>query len=156
MFPQIRNEAERLETFCHIVSSMNLPRGTKRQHENQLTELQRLMELWVLDELYDSDLDPFLQFLRFLIGDGTLADLLVILSNDANAELARQLARDLEHQGRIGLFPARELPEEAKVSLRELKNHMTDRGAYTLSRGAVPTCSSGESSESEMEEDFAL
>ena len=159
MFPQIRsnynNQAERLRAFCRVVSSLQLPRGTKRQHENQLARLHDIMELWVEDGLYDRELDPFLQFLRVSIGHGTLPDLLVSLADDANAEQAGQMARDLEDKGIIGRFPARQLPEETKVSLRELKNHMMDRGAYAFA-GTVRTGSSGESSDSEVEEDFHL
>jgi len=160
MFPQIRNnnknnnQAERLTAFCRVVSSLQLPRGTKRQHENQSAKLHDIMELWVEDGLYDRELDPFLQFLRVSIGQGTLADLPVRLVDDANAEQARQMARHLEEQGIIGRFPARQLPEEAKVHLRELKHQMTGRAAYAFAGSAVRTASSGESSDSEVEEGF--
>jgi hypothetical protein len=100
------------------------------------------MELWVEDGLYDRELDSFLQFLRMSIGQGTLADLLVSLADDANAEQALQMARDLEDRGIIGQFPARVLPEAAKVSLRELKIQMTDRAAYAFAGSAVRTASS--------------
>lgn len=106
------------------------------------------------DGLYDRELDPFLQFLRVSIGQGTLGDLLVSLADDATAEQARQMARDLEEQGIIGRFPARQLPEEAKVHLRELKHQMMGRAAYAFAGSAVRTASSGESSDSEVEEDF--
>jgi hypothetical protein len=155
MFPEINNDAGCLQAFSRVVDSLSLPSASRRRLDSQSNYLGSFMELWADGGLYDGELDRFLQFLRVSMGQGTMAELLVSLADDVDDE-ARQIAADL-NDGRVGMIPARQMPEDAKGNLRTLKATMEARGAYNSAQHAIQTSSSGDSSDaSEVEgEDFS-
>jgi hypothetical protein len=156
MFPNAE-ENTRLEEFDQVVVNRRLPTGRKQVRDLQLNDLGRFMDRWAVLGLYHRELDRFLQFLRVSVGQRTLEGLLVSLADGTEDEAneARQMAAQLENDGRVGTIPASRLSEGVKQNLRLLMHAMETRAAYNYDQLAIRSCSSGESSdEGEMEEDI--
>jgi len=159
MFPQIRNnnnnQAEWLTAFCNVVSSLQLPVGKKREHESQMLQLEALVDFWTQQGLYDNSLDPFLQYLRERIGQGNLTEVILGTLAEPNREVAREVVeateRGLLATGPIGRIPAVQLSPALQTILRELKGILTQGGAYRYGGLAIPSASSGESSDADEE-----
>jgi len=149
MFLSIDNDEDVVQAFLRVVSSLELPQGTKRQHEDQMSLLERIMNLWVEDGKYDRELDPFIQYLRVNSGQGTLLDLMLSVVSEEDADQARGLAANLE-----GLnVHARNLTNEVGQALRAFKTNMEAKQAHDSRDNSIPTASSGESSnDSDMDE----
>jgi len=147
-----RVQRERLEAFCGVVRTLKLPKGTKKRRKMQVRNLHFLMLHYNLQMLYDKELDCFLQFLGGLARDKTFGDLLAEFSGPGGEEEARQMGNELETLG-VGKLPASRLSDEQQASLRALMERMNDRGAYAFDGNAVQTASSGESSDSDLEEE---
>jgi hypothetical protein len=158
MFEGIDNDEGVLQAFLRVVSTRILPKGRKQQHDGQSWCLERIMGIWAEDGRYDMELDPFLQYLRVNIGQGTLSELMVSLVREEDAERARQgvgLLTALPMN--MKLVHARDLPAEVKQSLRVLKGSMEAKRAYNSAIHSIPAGSSGESSdESDVEEEYEL
>lgn len=101
MFPNINDQAERLDALAHVVLSKALPVGNKRQHHRQLKELGNIMDLRAGNGMYDEDLDRFFQFLCVLsVGQNALDEHLAAAFPE-RADLARQIAqKDFKDSGR--------------------------------------------------------
>lgn len=144
-----------LTSFCDVVASLQLPRGTKRQHEGQMVQLEQLADFWTNQGWYDSDLDPFLQYLRerITIGQSNLTDVVLdILAQPDQAEAertARVTQGGLLPYGPIGSVPACRLPAALHTSLRDLEAILTQGGAYHYGGFAIQTGSSGDLSDND-------
>lgn len=149
-----------LTSFCNVVSSLQLPVGNKRQHENQMILLEQLVNFWTQLGLYDSDLDPFLQYLRERIGQGNLTDIIHGILVQPNPEVAVATARVTEQGlsilGPIGSIPVGELPADLQTTLGRLRELLTRGGAYEYAGLAIQSASSGDSSDTDDEEVYDI
>ena len=143
-----------LTSFCDVVASSKLPMGTKRQHEDRMYKLEQLADFLINQGLYDSDLDPFLQYLRERFGQSNLMTDVVfgILAQADRAEAdrtARVIQRGLLQYGSIGSVPACQLTAALHTSLRDLEVILTRGGAYNYGGLAIETGSSEDSSDND-------
>jgi len=145
MFPDIANDEDVVQAFLRVVSSLELPQGTKRQHEDQMSLLERIMNIWAENGKYDMELDPFLQYLRVNTGQGSLPALMVSLVREEDAEQARRLAAMLAAPN-VQAAHARDLTDEVKTQLRLYKRNMEAKKANNCADNSIPAASSGESS----------
>jgi hypothetical protein len=145
-----------LTSFCNVVSSLQLPVGNKRLHENQVMQLEQLVNFWTQRGLYDSDLDPFLQYLRERIGQGNLTEIIRGILVQPNQEVAEATAQATEQGlltiGPIGSIPAGQLPADLQTTLRNLQALLTQGGAYHYTGLAIQSASSGDSSDTDEED----
>jgi len=149
MFPDIANNEDVVQAFLRVVSSLELPQGTKRQHEDQMSLLERIMNIWAEDGKYDMELDPFLQYLRVNSGQGTLLPVLMVsMVREEDAEQARRLAVILAAPD-VQAAHARDVTDKVKTPLRLYKRNMEAKQAFNC----ILTAPSRESSnDSDMDE----
>ena len=159
LFPNLPTPANKMDAFARVVSTLTLPDGKKVQHRYQMEQLGFLMDIWVRAGMYDMDLDRFSQHLRVLSGgqDALEAHFEGVFPQE-RAPAARQMAQFFRAQGGIGRVRASAMPAALRTHLRELKNHMQEKGSYDCGGNAVrTTSSSGESSDdSDVEESFCI
>lgn len=156
LFLDVDDEGERLRAFDNVVISRSLPRAKRRQHELQLMKIKGIMDAWAARGLYDTIHDRFLQFLRVSIGQGTLEDLLISLSesNEDGARRARLMAQHLERLvGNWRDIHARNMDDGVKAELYRFMFTMQTENAYNSARYSITTSSSGESSDDDEVED---
>jgi hypothetical protein len=106
--------------------------------------------------LYDSDLDPFLQYLRERIGQGNLTEVFLGIQREPNEEVAEATARGLLRNGPIGKIPVGQLPADLQTTLRNLEALLTQGGAYHYSGLAIRSGSSGDSTDNDEEEVYSF
>ena len=150
-----------LTSFCDVVASLKLPRGTNRQHEDRMHQLELLADFWINLRLYDSDLDPFLQYLRERFAQSNLTDvefgILVAQADRAEAErTARVIQQSLLEYGSIGSVPACQLPAALRTSLRDLEVILTRGGVYNYGGLAIETGSSGDSPDNDEADEYEI
>lgn len=154
LFRDIRNDRDRFTAFWDVAYRSKLPSGTKREQERQMGALHVFMQDWIELELYDGELDRFLQFLRVTAQDGVLTPLVVSLAGDDRERQEQSRNNVISVTNSVDGMFAKDLTDELKHQLRGWIVVLVRRGAYNCGIKATRTDSSCESpdSDSEVEE----
>lgn len=153
LFPDLPTQANKMDAFAGVVSTLTLPLGRKAQRRYQRDRLGVIMDTWAEAGMYDTELDRFSQHLRVLCGEQNALEAHLEGVFLLPAGRARQMAQELSNHGVFGTVHASAMNEETKAGLIVVKNRMQEMGSYDNEDNAIRTASSGDSSDdSDVEE----